>query len=490
MQKFTILFLLPLLIIFSCQNEKPSKELTDPKTEIKYIEENLLPAIIVKGKPTENFSMAERMEYHKVPGVSIAVLKDGKIRWTKSYGFANTNTGTKVNENTLFQAGSISKPLAALAALKLAEEGKIDLGADVNTYLTGWKIPDSKFLEEEDVTITRLLTHTAGMTVHGFPGYTQTDTFPDIETVLKGEGNTPAIFVDTFPGAMWRYSGGGYTVMEKVVEDVSGMPLEAYMAQNILKPMGLENSTYEQPLPEPLHANASAAYDNLGNIIEGLWHNYPEQAAAGLWTTPTDLAKYFLEIQGIYTGEKEGILSQEMVKTMLTKHENGWGLGPGMQKEGDSLMFGHGGKNAGFTNNMMAFANHGAGVVVMTNADNGGRLIAEIIRAVSAYYDWNITKPRVVETIELDEEKISKLTGTYIFEEQVDGIGDYLVDAKIEDGQLVVVDPNNNETDYFTPLEPMKFINLNNGNEVVFEETEDDGMKFVWNGRFHFTRVK
>ena len=314
MNKSFILFFLSLFLIFSCQNEKPVEELTELELEIQQIENNLLPNIILKDNPPVNFNLTERMEYHKVPGVSIAILKDGKIHWAKGYGFANTNTGTKVDENTLFQAGSISKPLAALGALKLAEEGKIDLDKDVNTYLTGWKVPDSKFLAEENVTIRRLLTHTAGMTVHGFPGYTQTDTFPDIETVLNGEGNTPAIFVDTFPGAMWRYSGGGYTVMEKVVEDVSGMPLEEYLAQNILTPMGLENSTYAQPLPESLHANASAAYDNLGNIIEGLWHNYPEQAAAGLWTTPTDLAKYFLEIQGIYTGEKEGILSQEMVR--------------------------------------------------------------------------------------------------------------------------------------------------------------------------------
>ena len=174
---------------------------------------------------------------------------------------------------------------------------------------------------------------------------------------------------------------------------------------------------------------------------------------------------------------------------MLTKYENGWGLGPAMQKEGDSLMFGHGGKNAGFTNNMMAFANHGAGVIIMTNADNGGRLIGEIIRSISAYYDWDIANPREIEAIELDEEALSQFTGTYRYDEQVNG-KDYLVELKIKDGQLIVDDANTNEIDYMTPLEPMKFINIATGEDAVFTEDESGELSFVWNNRFRFVRVE
>ncbi|MBN1821194.1 MAG: beta-lactamase family protein, partial [Prolixibacteraceae bacterium] len=307
------------------------------------------------GSSPVTFDFLGRMEHYKVPGMSIAVVKDGKIVWTEGFGIANTETGSKVDTNTLFQAGSISKPLAALAALKLVEEGKVNLDEDVNTYLKTWKLPDNKYTSEQKVTLRLLLTHSAGITVHGFPGYRQDEKFPTINEVLDGKGNTDKIRVNKIPGTEWRYSGGGYTIMEKLVEDVSGMPLEEYMAKFILKPMGMNNSTYEQPLPQDLYSQASAAYDQKGELIKGWWHNYPEQAAAGLWTTPTDLAKYCIEIQEILAGKKKGVLKKEMVEDMLTKHLNNWGLGVSLTGDGESLIFQHGGKNAGFTNSFKAY---------------------------------------------------------------------------------------------------------------------------------------
>ena len=464
--KKTLLFptMISVVLITSCNNEAS----IDTSSEISAIEQGLLPAIQVKGDSVIKFNMSERMDYHKVPGVSIAVVKDGKLRWAKGYGIANTNKGNEVNTTTLFQAGSISKPLAALSALKLVEEGKVDLDEDVNTYLKDWQVPESDFTTEEKVTLRRLLTHTAGMTVHGFPGYQQTDSFPSITTVLNGAGNTPAIYVDTIPGSIWRYSGGGYTVMEKMVEDISGLSLDEYMAKNILPPMGMVNSTYEQPLGKKYHVNASAAYDNEGNIIDGLWHNYPEQAAAGLWTTPTDLANYCLEIQEIMAGKTDGVIKRETVEMMLTKSKNDWGLGPSLAWAADSLRFQHGGKNAGFTNNMIAFAHRGNAIIVMTNADNGGKLIGEVLRSVSGYYGWGISSPKVVETIELSVEKLNELVGQYKLNFQVPDIGDYFIDVTIEDNKLVVFDPNNNETNILTALEEGKFLDLTTGDNNEF----------------------
>jgi CubicO group peptidase (beta-lactamase class C family) len=247
----------------------------------------------------------------------------------------------------------------------LAEDDKVELDLDVSFYLTSWKMDESEFTKEEKITLRKLLTHTAGVTVHGFPGYQQTDRFSTIEQVLNGEGNTAKIVVDTIPGTIWRYSGGGYTIMEKIVEDVSGLPLEEYLEQNILTPLGMNNSTYEQPLPTRFHGNASAAYDSDGKLIEGLWHNYPEQAAAGLWTTPSDLAMYCIGVQDILAGKSDGILSKETIEMMLTKHKGDWGLGPSLVGDADSLRFQHGGKNAGFTNNMMAFAYSGDALIIM-----------------------------------------------------------------------------------------------------------------------------
>ncbi|TDI72029.1 MAG: class A beta-lactamase-related serine hydrolase [Bacteroidetes bacterium] len=458
--------------------------------EISAIENGLTPAIIVKGEEPQLFSIYDRMKYHKVPGLSIAIVREGKIRWAKGYGEANTESGAMIDINTLFQAGSISKPLAALAALKLVEDDKVDLDLDVNSYLTNWKIEDNEFTKEEKVTLRRLLTHTAGMTVHGFPGYQQTDTFPSIEQVLNGEGNTPKIYVDTIPGTIWRYSGGGYTVMEKVVEDVSGLPLEEFIEKNILTPLGMDNSTFEQPLPTEFHANASAAYDSEGKLIEGLWHNYPEQAAAGLWTTPSDLAIYCIGVQDILAGKSDGFLSKETIEMMLTKHKGDWGLGPSLAWDADSLRFQHGGKNAGFTNNMMAFAHNGDALIIMTNADNGGRLISEIERSISNYYQWGISNSKIVDIIDLPVEQLSKLVGKYKLDFQVPDIGNYIIEITLKNDKLLVFDPNNNDTNVLSALDEFNFIDLDKGDEVVFQIQEDTSkIGLLWSNRLQFYKI-
>lgn len=487
MKTLNLSILTLVLLLFACKSEQPVAA-PETRPEVKAIEDGLLGAIEIEGQEPETFNIYDRMEFHHVPGLSIAVVKDGKIAWAKGYGMANTESGTKVDENTLFQAGSISKPVAALAALKLVQEGKVDLDTDINTYLKGWKVPESPFTETEKVTLRRLLTHTAGMTVHGFPGYQQKDTFPTIEQVLNGEGNTPKIYVDTFPDAIWRYAGGGYTVMEKMVEDVTGMPLEAYMKEHILEPMGMTHSTYDQPLTDKDHAQASAAYDGNGQLYEGLWHNYPEQAAAGLWTTPTDLAKYCMVIQEIVAGKTDGVLSQETVSQMLTKHKNDWGLGPALEWNGDSLRFQHGGKNAGFTNFMTAFAHRGDAVIVMTNADNGGALAREIMRGISRYYDWGIMNARTIETVDLTEEALDKLTGKYRFDDPRND-GEYIVTILRENNYLIVDDSNNGQRDKMVPIAADTFIDVGDGDEMVMK-MDAEPLEFSWNNRFRFIRME
>jgi CubicO group peptidase (beta-lactamase class C family) len=457
MKNISIIILL-VITINSCGTQKDNQI----SEEITAIENGLTKNILVKGDSLKKYNILDRMELYKVPGVSIAIVEKGKIRWAKGYGYANTVTGTMVDNNTLFQAGSISKPVAALAALKLFEEGRLELDKDVNLYLKNWQIPENRFTETEKVTLEKLLTHTAGMTVHGFPGYQQTDTFPDITDVLNGKGNTEKIVPDTIPGTIWRYSGGGYTVMEKVVEDVSGLSLEEYMENSILLPIGMKNSTYQQPITKEFQSNISAAYDINGEIIEGLWNNYPEQAAAGLWTTPSDLALYVIEIQDILQGKKDGVLTKETVEMMLTKHKNGWGLGPSLQNEGDSLIFAHGGKNAGFTNDMVAYAYQGNALIVMTNGDNGGNLISEIKNAVCEYYNWSFSKPRTIDVIELSETHLNQFAGRYalkelglILEVQVKGNSLFIPDSPI--GTLNLL-----------PMTETKFIDTDNGTEIEF----------------------
>jgi CubicO group peptidase (beta-lactamase class C family) len=447
-----------IIVMSSCGTQKENQI----AQEINSIENSLTKTILVQGDSIQKYNILDRMEFYNVPGVSIAVVEKGKIKWAKGYGYANTETGKKVDSNTLFQAGSISKPVAALAALKLFENGSLELDKDVNLYLKNWQVPENRFTETEKVTVEKLLTHTAGMTVHGFPGYLQTDSFPDIIDVLNGNGNTEKIVVDTIPGSIWRYSGGGYTVMEKVVEDVSGLSLEEYMAKNILLPIGMKNSTYQQPVTEEFQSNISAAYDINGEIIDGLWNNYPEQAAAGLWTTPSDLALYVIEIQDILQGKKDGVLTKETVEMMLTKHKNGWGLGPSLQNEADSLIFGHGGKNAGFTNDMIAYAYQGNGLIVMTNGDNGGKLISELKNAVSDYYNWPLSKPRTINVIELSETHLNQFAGKYALKEQ--GL---ILEVQVKGNTLFIPDSPIGSLNLLSMTET-RFIDTDNGTEIEF----------------------
>ncbi|WP_202946876.1 serine hydrolase domain-containing protein [Nitritalea halalkaliphila] len=388
MRQHLLLPFLFLLLGMACQK----KELPD----IHAIENGLLLDQQPEGSPVQTFSLAERMEHYQVPGLSIAVVEKGKLKWAKGYGIAHTGTGQAVDTETLFQAGSISKPVAALAVLKLVQEGLLDLDVDVNQYLKEWQVPENAFTAKEKVTLRGLLSHTAGVNVHGFPGYKQTDPFPSLVEVLNGSGNTPPIEVDKLPGSGWRYSGGGYTIFEKVVEEVTGRAFERYMEEEILLPLGMRNSSYEQPIGGRWQKNSSAAYDRQGEILEGFWHNYPEKAAAGLWTTPTELAKYCIAIQEIRGGKEDGLLRPELVEQMLTEQDGSWGLGPALEQREGRLLFKHGGKNAGFTNQLIAFADEGNAVIVMTNADRGNGLIRELLHAVSAYYGWGISSPKLV----------------------------------------------------------------------------------------------
>ena len=479
-----IVYSLICLLVTSCTLPHP----VDISQEIQAIENGLLPPIQVSGDTLTHYSMEDRMEYYHVPGVSIAIVKDGKIHWAKGYGIANAQSATPVDTATLFQAGSISKPLAALGALKLVEEDRLDLDTDVNRYLKSWKVPENKFTDQSKVTLRLLLTHSAGMTVHGFPGYAQSDTMPSLIEVLNGQGNTPPVVVDTVPGSRWRYSGGGYSVMQQMVEDVAGLPFTQFLDDSILRPLGMHNSTYAQPLIASLHPQASSAYDRNGELIEGLWHNYPEKAAAGLWTTPADLSRYCLAVQRIAGGATGEVLKPETIRTMLTKHLNDWGLGPALRWEGDSLLFGHGGKNAGFSNNMLASVHQGYGVIVMTNADQGVDLMNEIMRSVSAYYQWGISNPRIVEITQLTEAQLNRLAGSYQMDRQVPGIGDYVVELSIKDGKVLVYDPNNKETNTLSPLGEWKFIDVNTGDEVVFAPSgKSPGLfQLNWNNQFVF----
>ena len=333
-----LLIFLCVSIIFSCTTtqEKKQRELQE---RILRIENNIQPILQIEGEEVPTNSIDERMKELNIPGLSIAVVSGGKLDWAKGYGLADKAENRFVDTTTMFLAGSISKPVSALRAHQLVEQGKLGLDENINDYLISWEVPENEFTKKEKVTLRRILNHTAGLTVWGFPGYDKGDTIPSVVDVLDGNGNTDSVRVYKVPGESWMYSGGGYTIMQIAITDIDATTFPETMQKHILNPLGMRKSTFQNPLPGKYHAIAATGYRANGEEVEGKWPIYPEMAAAGLWTTPSQLIRYAIEIQKIHQTKQDGILNYETVEEMLTPGMNGHGLGPGIGE----FNFGHGG---------------------------------------------------------------------------------------------------------------------------------------------------
>ncbi|HEX5073118.1 MAG TPA: serine hydrolase domain-containing protein [Gemmatimonadaceae bacterium] len=385
-------------------------------TRISRVLAGLRPPVEIEGKPNQRWTLAERMTNYKVPGVSIAVIEGGRIAWARGFGVKEAGKSDPVTPTTLFQAASISKPVAATAMLRLVERGTLNLDTNVNKYLKSWKVPDNKFTTTEKVTLRRIVSHTAGLTVHGFPGYATTDPIPTVVQVLDGAkpANTAPVRVDTTPGAIERYSGGGTTIMQQLLVDVTGKPFPALMQELVLGPVGMTSSTYEQPIPAARASEAAHAHTQDGKPIPGGWHVYPEMAPAGLWTTPTDLLKWAIAITDARAGRSTSLLSQGMTQQMLTAQKNEVGLGPFVGGTGRNFHFGHGGANEGFHSQLVMYPELGVGAAVMTNGDGGPMLISEVLRSLAAEYGWPDYGAERVTALTLDAKTVAGLVGAYM----------------------------------------------------------------------------
>lgn len=393
MNKIKIGIALILLTTLACQSNKKSEDnqSSDKKISTQELVENGIRRIDDTGKSDSITTTLElRMKELNVPGVSITVFDNNEILWSKGYGYSNKEKGEKVNEKTLFQAASISKPVASVGAFKLIEQNKLDLDENVNLKLKRWQVPENEFTKNEKVTASRIMSHTSGLSTSGFQGYAITDSIPTLKQILEGSSitNSEPVRVVQIPGESERYSGGGMTVLQMLMEDVSGQEFEKLMDSLVLNPAGMTNSSFTYPISENLENDISMGYDESGNEIQGGYHLYPEKAAAGLWSNPTDLAKFMIALGKSYRGEDNSILKQSSAKKMMTRVPNAGATGIGIDGEGSAFRFRHTGGNAGFKCYAVSFADNGRGVVIMTNSDSAFPLIHEIVRAVSEEYDW------------------------------------------------------------------------------------------------------
>lgn len=421
---------LPLLLIagfafaVSCKSQNQYAEETLRK--ISEIEQNVYGGLLLNNErpPT----LAERMAKYKVKGLSIAVIENYKIAWAKGYGWADEAEKRPVTPETLFEPGSISKSLNAIGILKLAQDKKVDLNADINTYLKSWKFPYDSVSNGKKITLAQILSHNAGLSVHGFPGHDRNGPVPTIQEVLDGKAPAVTEPVRSMmePGTGFVYSGGGTTISQLILTDVTGQPYDKWMYDNVLQPIGMANSSFSQPPPKEKEPLCATGYLPDGSPIPNKFHVYPEYAAAGLWMTPSELCHYIIDMQLAYQGKRDSkVLNKKMVKLHLTPYNDGPStLGSFIVNNDGYLYFEHSAGNDGFCGDFYASLEDGYGCVVFLNAEAHG-LLPEIMNSVAKTYNWKnfYREPRRRTSIAVSDSLVDTYQGIYLYDQTWSAIG-------------------------------------------------------------------
>jgi CubicO group peptidase (beta-lactamase class C family) len=419
--KYALLF----ITLLSTNAFAQTKYTPETLNKIKEVENNITSNIIINNEKPNTID--ERMAKYNIKGISIAVIHNYKVEWAKGYGYANVEEKKPVTASTLFEPGSISKTLNAIGILKLVQDKKLDLNTDINSYLTSWKFPYDSISKGKKITLTHLLTHHAGLSVHGFPGHDINGPIPTIYDILDGKSPsfTPAVRSEFEPDLKYQYSGGGTSISQVILTDITKEAYHVWMDQNILKPLGMVNSTYSQPPSKEKQLLCASAYNKDGSAVQNKFHVYPEQAAAGLWMTPSDLANYVIDMQLAYKGQASKVLNPEMVKLHLTPYKNSEAaMGTFIQDVNGAKYFEHSAGNDGFCGEFIGSLEDGNGVVIFLNTDNF-KIIPEIVNSVAKAYNWKnyYREPQQKSSITVPDSVLKNYEGVYLFDDQFAIIG-------------------------------------------------------------------
>lgn len=468
------LALLVLVGIGGCINKNIKRDTTSiDLLEDKYIESiqnNLVPTHYLKGK-VDKKSIPQMMKEDNIPGVSIVFFDSGKISWTKTYGYSNLSDSVEVTPNTVFNGASLSKPITAMAALHLVEQGVLTLNEDVNKYLEGWKVPENKFTEKEKVTLKRLIGHTAGFERYVQSSFFPNEKLPTIDQMLAGEKPSldPAVSVVYVPGQKQVYSNPGYSVIEKLIEDVTGKEFNTTINQLIFKPCDMTHSSFEQPVPHHLSQQRATGYSN--KLEPYPYKLFPFKAAGGIWTTPSDLAKFLITIMRDHHDDNHVILTKSMTDSIFTKTSTRLGFAKIYNEQSQDILFEHWGSNSGFTCYMVSSLKNKQGVVIMTNSDNGMYLMSYIARAVATTCNWDFLQPKVFTSIEMEETELSKFTGVFKG-------GDEALKFEVANGNLNLLTVTDNSSRLF-PVAEGQFIHPNDNVLYEFLKNKEGEIKYV-----------
>jgi len=404
---------------------------------IQRVIEGLRPAIVIEGQPAATFGLRERMRAYQVPGVSIAVIDNGEIAWAYGYGVREAGTADPVTAETQFQAASVSKSIAAVVVLRLAERGEVDLDEDVNRRLRTWELPANRNTAKRKVTPRLILSHRAGLTDRaGFRGSGWDDPLPALSEVLETGEWTPApIRVGAVPDTRFQYSGGGYGVLQLLMEDVSGKRFPSLARELVFDPLEMTSSSFDQAItPERLN-RAAVGHGLDGESLPHRWRRFAVTSAAGLWTTPSDLARFLIAVQAAKAGVPGSILARDTVVDMLSvqgAHDErdaraiammeaipetpppSRGLGVGLIGSPPGRIF-HTGMNPGYQCEIQGYVDCGRGAVVMTNGARGWRLVREILWSIAREYEWADYDyvPETRRAVTLSDDELERFVGRY-----------------------------------------------------------------------------
>ncbi|MBO9664975.1 serine hydrolase domain-containing protein [Dokdonella sp.] len=385
-------------------------------------ERTLRPAVQRAGEAMPAWPLAERMAHYGVPGVAVAILRDGEVVHAAGYGLRQAGTSDAVDADTLFSVGSVSKVLAAGATLRLVAQGKLDLDRDVGTYLRSWKIPPFGSDAAPKVTLRMLLSHTAGFNVHGFEDFPPGAAVPTVLQTLEGESpakHEPIRLIHP-PGERLDYSGGGVTVEQLVLTDATGRDVESIARDAVFEPLRMQRSTFESPLAAT-RVNVAKAHgaDGKPRALPRGWETFPELAASGLWSSANDLAAYVRALIRSYRGEGD-FLPRALAREMMTEvAPSEHGLGPRLAGIGETRTFHHGGANDSYRATIEGNLYSGDGLVVLTNGERGDELAEEIARAVADVFDWPTHRPVRTIAVDPDDAQAARYAGTYQFDDAI-----------------------------------------------------------------------
>lgn len=445
--------------------------------QITRVENTLSGGLVIDGKL---YSLSERMKYYKVEGLTVAVIDNYRIVWAKGYGYADKKEGRKVTATTMFEPGSISKSLNAVGILQLAQRGKLDLYQDINQYLVNWKFPYDTVSHGRKITTAQLLSHTAGLSVHGFPGYHRDSAIAAVTDILDGRApsNTEAVRSLAEPGTGPRYSGGGILNTQQMLTDLTKQQYEQYMYEHVLSPLGMTNSSYNQLPAVNQRKNLATGYKTNGDEVPGKYFVYPEKAAAGLWTTPTDICKYIIEIQQAYQGNSSKVLNQEMVKLHVTPYKNDVAMGTYEQNRDGEKYFDHTARNEGFSGLFIGGLTNGKGAAIFVNSDDA-TIAFELVNSIALAYNWKgFNKPEEITTVVVDDTLTSKYIGYYI----TNGI--FAEIKKEKDGLYYWIDGLNSKM-YFTSEKSFRNVEFPIAQTFVLDSAGTvTGFSRTFNGQF------